>query len=485
MRRSFSEGSFHYELCAALVALFSLLMAPQSRAQAHLDQAAPAQTSSNGLASMMVLSPESPKKPGAEAPPNTILSDKPGSTNSAEAINEALAASQQMLATTNLHPLTSPNKREQQLQLQRQRLEMARNQRLFKQFSEARANFIELLESDAPDQIKRTALLELAFVAQEENDLPKAQQILAQFVARWPQDPSVPEIFLRQGIIFRQMGLNQSAIGKFYAVMTSALTVKTTQLDYYQRLVLQAQTEIAETHYLQGKFTEATDSLTRLLKLDSSALNRGQILFKLIRSLSSLHRDEDVIVRSLEFLDQFPDGVEEAEVRFCLATALKRSGRNSDSLQQVLLLLQKQQNSARAHPETLAYWQQRTGNEIANHLYQEGDFLKALQIYLSLVDLNPSPSWKLPVEYQVGLVYERLEQPAKAIETYTRLLGMEKQIGTNAPPGVKAILDMANWRKDFLTWTVKGETANRDLQKSLAPTESAASGVAENPVPKL
>ena len=149
---------------------------------------------------------------------------------------------------------------------------------------------VNLLESDMPPEFRRAALFELALVAQEQKQFSRAQQILAQYLHLYPQDSMVPEVLLRQGLLFRQMGAHNTAIAKFYAVMNSALGLQIEQFDYYQRLVLQAQTEIADTYYIQGKFTEAADFFGRILKQNSGELNRPQIHFKFVRCLSSLGR---------------------------------------------------------------------------------------------------------------------------------------------------------------------------------------------------
>jgi len=80
-----------------------------------------------------------------------------------------------------------------------------------------------------------------------------------------------------------------------------------------------------------------------------------------------------------------------------LASALKKLGRNQESMKQVLLLLQSQQENVKKNPELWIYWQQKAGNDIANQLFKEGDYLSALSIYLGLADLNKSPAWQLPV----------------------------------------------------------------------------------------
>ena len=87
-------------------------------------------------------------------------------------------------------------------------------------------------------------------------------------------------------------------------------------------------------------------------------------------------------------------------------------------MKQVLLLLQSQQDNAAKIPRLWVYWQRRAGNEIANQLYKEADYLNALQIYQSLAELDNSPAWQPPVWYQVGLVYEQLQQWQKATDTY-------------------------------------------------------------------
>ena len=61
-------------------------------------------------------------------------------------------------------------------------------------------------------------MLELAALSQDENDLARSQQIYAQFLSKWPNDLRIPEILLRQGMLFRRMGLYNMAFTKFYGV---------------------------------------------------------------------------------------------------------------------------------------------------------------------------------------------------------------------------------------------------------------------------
>ncbi len=347
------------------------------------------------------------------------------------------------------------------------RLKIARHHRLARQYPEAIAEYVAVLQGAAPEALQRTALLEMAQMAQEQNDLARAQQIYAQGLARWPHDAGVPEILLRQGLVYRQMGLHDLAIAKFYSVMTSALVLKPETFDYYQQLVLRAQNEIAETQYDLGNYAEASESFSRLLKLESPPTNRSTIQYRLVRCLAALGRRGDALTQGRDFLERYPQAPERPEVHFLCATALKECGRSTEALQQVLALLQEQHARSGADPQTLAWWQRRAGNEIANQFYQEGDSMKALDIYLSLAALDPAPEWQLPVWYQAGLVFERLNQPAKAVEYYGNIVRREKEVDSTAPPSLKAVLEMAKWRKDFLTWHGHTEAATVALRSSV------------------
>ena len=380
------------------------------------------------------------------------------------------------LSSNLVSTLRSTNSQDRIRRFQLQ-LDQARQQRRDNQPVLAKHLLVSLLETNAPAELKRAALLELALVAQGDNQLLKAQQIFAQFVRLYPLDPRVPEVLLRQGLLYRQLGVSTLALSKFYAVMTSALALKLDRIDYYQRLVLQAQTEIADTYYLEGKQAEAADFFQRLLKLDSPELNRVQIQFKLIRSLAALGRPAEVVAQAQDFIERYANAMEQPEVRFQLATALKQLGRNREAMRQVLVLLESQQSSARQNPENWIYWQQRTGNEIAHHLYREGDYVSALEIYMNLSELNKSPAWQLPVWYQIGLVFERLEQPQKASEMYGRVIGREKELTEqNAAPSLLAMVEMAKWRKNYLSWHTAAERASLEIHRASA---ASAAGPAQ------
>jgi len=369
------------------------------------------------------------------------------------AVPTAAAPDQSSKLLLNSNLLTSDNLGTNALPSRWQLLfNVAAKQHTEKDYNRAAKSFAALLDGNASDELKRSALIEMSVMAQEQEQLPKAQQILAQYLKHYPQDESVPEVLLRQGLLYRRMGAPALALSKFYAVMTSALTLKSGKMDYYQQMVLKAQTEIAETYYLQGKYQEASEFFTRLLKLENLQVNKLEIEFKVLKCLAASAKHPEVIANSQDFLVHYPAASQEPEARFLLASSLKQLGRNREAREQVLLLLQFQQKAPDKKQAAWTYWQQRAGNQIANQMYQEADYVDALEIYSALAALDKSPGWQLPVWYQIGLVYERLEQPEKASSTYAQITAREKELATNATPGLKAVLDMAKWRHEFIDW---------------------------------
>jgi tetratricopeptide (TPR) repeat protein len=349
------------------------------------------------------------------------------------------------------------------------RLEAARKLRADKEYDRSERALVQLLEGKAPEEIKRPALLELAMVMQDKNDNQKAQDAFAEYVRRYPKDASVPEILLRQAYLYREMGIPVLALAKFYGVISACLNLQLDQMEYYKKLVLRAQAEIAETYYLQGKYTEAIDYFNRLLKLDNTALNKSDVIYKLVRCFAGLKKFEDTVAEARLYIEKYPDGADAPEARYLLADALKKLGRNPESLKEIMDLLELQHAKSAIDPGQWLYWQQRAGNNIANQLYREGDFISALQIYSKLAEMNKSPEWQMPVWYQIGLVYENLKQDQKASEFYDKIIGREKEL-KEVSPSLRQVIDMAAWRKHYLAWELNALLVNRDLQP--APEKS-------------
>ncbi|MGO8766842.1 MAG: tetratricopeptide repeat protein [Limisphaerales bacterium] len=359
-----------------------------------------------------------------------------------------------------------------------EKLETARYLIKVRQTKDVQELLVSLLGDQVPEEVQKLALLEMAKFAEDQDDLPRSQQIYEQFLNRWPDAPQVPEVLLSQGRNFRRMGMHDLALTKFYAVMTAALTLKSDQLDYYEHLVVQAQIEIAQTHYSLGEYSDSIRYLSRLYNQNSPEIDKPEILYELVRCYSSMTNYEETVAGAQSFIIQYPKSIYEPEVRFDLATALKELGRNNDSLEQVLTLLQEQSSLAPGRPDAWAYWRERAGNLIANQFYREGDYPRALDVYTSLSQLDASPQWQLPVWYQIGMTYEHLMQPGKAIDYYNQIIASETNMGTNAPVNLSSIADMAHWRIGFIQWQTNAEV----VAQHFATTNAISAAGAAQPI---
>lgn len=391
-------------------------------------------------------------------------------TNTLNPLEHESVASPNLISSSNTVRV-NPREKERQFEMQ---LAVARRQRLENSGEMAETNLVKLIESEASEDIKKAALLEMALLAQQQNQSVKAIQIFGQFLEKYPHDPNLPDIQLRQGLLYRKLGSNKLALNKFYGVLSSTLSMKMDNWDRFQRIALQAKTEIADTYFMDDKYEEASTLYQRLLSENAPQLNRPYVQYKIIRCLASEEKNGQVVTQSEQFLEHFPDAGEVPEVRFLLASALKKQGRASDALRQVMILLESQSSSAAQSPQNWAFWQQRTGNEIANQLYQEGDYSNALTIYQVLTKLDKNPAWQLPVTYQVGLVYERLNQAPKAMESYKFILDREKSLDADAPPSLRTVIEMAKWRHNYLSWQMSADKGRLEVQPG-APITRAQS----------
>lgn len=315
-----------------------------------------------------------------------------------------------------------------------------------------------------PEEIQRTVLIQLAIAADDAKQYVKAQQIYDHFRKKFPDDPSVAEVLLRQGLIYRKMGANDMALIKLYAVNMTALNYKTDHLDYYKRLVWIAKMEIANTRYLRQEWEEAIKLYKTLMKEEADVGgDKALILFMTIRSHENLGQYGELVGKANEFVVRFKDDHRLPEVRFLLATALKKTMRVRDSIAEVYRLLESQESNQQSNPANWHYWQQKTGNEIASQLFNEGDYANALELYLSLLQLNSTADWQVPILYQIGLIYERMRAPMKAVDTYSKIVGMEKEIMAEGKTITREVLDMARWRKSYFAWDAEADRVRQEL----------------------
>ena len=299
-----------------------------------------------------------------------------------------------------------------------------------------------------PEQVQE-ALLGLARMHRKEGTLTKAVAVFERFLKDYPGDARVPEVLLDLGRTQRAMGAHQIAITRFYSVINSTLKLPKEGFDHYQQLAKTAQFEIAETHFQSGNFAEAQRFFSRLRLLDLVPEDRARAHFKAAYA-QHLGGDLEGAVRTFrDYLEQWPDDENVPEARYLLAVDLHALRRTQEALAVTLDLLRAEKSRVATDPKRWAYWQRRTGNQLANEFFQNGDPLNAHTLYTALAALSDEPSWQLPVSYQLALCYERLGMTDRAASTYERIAAA---IDPAQLPNLAELGRMASWRRSHLDW---------------------------------
>lgn len=311
-----------------------------------------------------------------------------------------------------------------------------------------------MLNVQAPDAEKRDGLLQMGSFYEDQKSAPKAIAVYEKFFHLFPRDPRIFDVLLKLGILYRETGAYQLAISRFYSVLNSVLKVQEADLAAYKSATLKAQFEIADTYFLAADYEQASKYFKLITLLDLKPVDRARVHFKTLYCQFLLGDYAATINLAETFLKDFEDSPKRAECRYILATSLKATSKPKDALEQVLALLRSQKAREEKDPQAWTYWQKKTGNQFANEFYQQGDFVSALTIYQSLAKLNNAPDWQWPVIFQMGLCFERLRLPARALEAYTFIMNESKkpEVASTLSPALASLREMAQWHVDELQW---------------------------------
>ena len=185
--------------------------------------------------------------------------------------------------------------------------------------AEAKEYIEKIFSSEASKDVKyqaqKISLRKLASLAEEEGRFEDAQQYLAVYVKRFPDDELIPVVLLNQGELYRKMGAYDLERQKCYDVIKAAQGVELDRdkynLNYVKRAVLTAQINIAESFFDEAKkmptklaemgffnsveqFQKLTNSVELLDQgsefdgLELGELNNVDLSLKLIRALHEL-----------------------------------------------------------------------------------------------------------------------------------------------------------------------------------------------------
>jgi len=316
---------------------------------------------------------------------------------------------------------------------------------------------------------QKDALLGIAHMYRRAGNFTKAAAIYEKFIKTFPDESRVPDALLDLGRTLRSMGAYKLAISRFYNVINSALKLPPEGFEHYQLLAKTAQFEIAETHFEAGNFTEAGKYFSRLRLLDLAPADRARAHFKSAYAQILSGEKENAVNTLHDFLQQWPEDENVPEARHLLATTLRQLNRTEEAMTATLTLLRSEQAHSEADPKRWIYWQRRTGNQLANEFFENGDTMYALTIYQGLAALSPDPVWRLPVTYQIALCYERLRLLDRARAAHKSIVDAVAAAPATPPitPDLQELAKMAGWRLAHLDWS---EQTDRQLSVFFSTT---------------
>ena len=170
----------------------------------------------------------------------------------------------------------------------------------------------------------------------------------------------------------------------------------------------------------------------------------------------------------------FPQSPYVPESHYLLALTYEQLNQDEESISELLLLLKEadfnpdliadleQGNAVRDRDMAAiskmkaiwAFWKKKTGNYLANKFFEEAEFFNAYRIYSALRDIDPSPSWQIPVLYQIALCQEKLGNYVQAMETYSAIEEFVNSDGAREGLAnskyLEFVFGMAKWRREQL-----------------------------------
>jgi tetratricopeptide (TPR) repeat protein len=350
--------------------------------------------------------------------------------------------------------------------------------------------YAKILAIEAPDDAKKQALLDMFDFYSAQCVYSKAIAVGERIHQMFPTDPSTPELLLKLGRLYRDTGAYDLAIARFYNVLNAALRVDQAEFAKYQDYSMQAQFEIAQTFMTSGDYQQAGRMYMLLDRLELTPAQKAHAEFESMYC-NFLGADyEGTVKAARQFLESFSGTDYAPQCHYILSVALKALGRTQEAADETLVLLRTEKQAEKTNEATWTYWQRKTGNQLANGFYQEGDFLHALNLYQAMAKLSDDPDWQWPVIYQVGLCFERLRLPDRAAEAYHFILDEAKKFQSAGRPLDEDLTEldhMADWRSQHLEWQEGTEAQLNDLLGVRAPADDlnvtgpASPQVTQNP----
>ena len=351
-------------------------------------------------------------------------------------------------------------------------------------YDAAARDFITLLEKFPPEEYRKKTMLQLALIAELQSDWPKAQQIYRHFKSLWQDDPNVPLVSLRLAEIYREMGADELALSDFHTLILSTVRstdVKGKYFPVYERIVLKAKIEIANTHFQRGDYANAARYFNMLLRDetldgDYNRANVPIVRHRLCECYSMLPDRSGELDGQVEaFLKEHAGHELEADVRYLAVQSCQKRQKTAEALEHMQKILELQSESEQASAESRIRWKLRVGLEVAAQMFQSANYRAALEIYRTLLKYNDSPEDELFIWYQIGVISERLGQYDNASEVYQKIKDqLASSDSISKGPPVKLIDEMTDWRVGLLDWYRKKQLVLEGMKEDNASGSEAS-----------
>lgn len=360
----------------------------------------------------------------------------------------------------------------------RQSVRDARAAARSRDFKLAEERFIVALARDLTPKERHDTLLQMALMYEDWSSIKfgkdqgkltrekigDAISLYEKFIDTYPRSPHNAVINMRLGQLYRFMGAYKMAISRFYDVIGSSLKIDPDNKDLYADISLKAKMEIARTHYEMGEFDVANTMFKNLRKLDLTTKDRMEVEFHEAYTNYLLEDYTKTQGQMERFLQVYEDSIYRPKAWFVLANTYRALNQNAKAITAVQNLLGDSKERSEQEQEVWFYWQKRASNQLANELYEQGDYPNALRIYTAMTEISDDPEWLAQAMYQVALCFERLRLTQKAESMYEAIIaGSEWENVTNPSEHLQAVQEMAKFRKDSLQWHTDAEQRLMEL----------------------
>ncbi len=337
---------------------------------------------------------------------------------------------------------------------------------------EIESSYRQILALPIPSDLQGRALLEFAtYLDEKKINIIKAAVVYENYLALEPSSPRAPSIYLRLADIYGQIGAEERSLSCLYQVLSSSIRAGSGKDG--ENNAREAMLKIGNAHFESGQYVKAAGIYSRLKLLDLSPEDQAFVLFRAAELLFRTKEYDAAIDAGKQFLAEFPTSALVGDCHRLIVQSLDASGRQDEAIQVTLDILRAAKTETGGDLVLANSWKMKAGNDLANVLYARGEYLRALHIYQTLANLSNDPAWKLAVIYQIGLCFERLKEPRRALETYRYIANATipaadpaKAPSSPREISLNSLKESAEWHARHIEWLVSVGTK---LYPILAP----------------